>query len=98
GWVRDWSSDVCSSDLLQLLDVVGRARLQRLEPRTILACALGAEGAHGGEIPVLVECTHLRVAQNFQHDATPPPRPAPGCPAWARSEERRVGKEGESGW
>src|SRR3546814_15633964 len=65
--ISDWSSDVCSSDLLERCDAV-------------LSGYLGAAGT--GAV-VLDAVARVRAAN---------PR-APRSPGFARSEERRVGKE-----
>ena len=56
---------------LHLLDV-GHARLQRLEPRTVVAGALGAHRAHRRQEPVSLERLHLGVGQDLRHGVTPP--------------------------
>src|SRR5690606_40766599 len=81
---RDWSSDVCSSDLGQLRGVVlvGRPALRRVV------------GHRGRSLPSAERPPHLSTspAPGVLH-GTPFTRPASG----RRSEERRVGKESRSG-
>src|SRR3546814_19261288 len=87
--ISDWSSDVCSSDLQHHrsgvrdvhADLDHRGRNQHIDrPRS--------EGAHH---PVLVLGRHPPV-QELDLESGQRTR----CELWARSEERRVGKEGDS--
>src|SRR3712207_8305608 len=80
---RDWSSDVCSSDLEHRHDVVGER--VRVDARLDLAARLVA--AVDERVDVLVE---LRDLERELVDAL--------LPRSARSEERRVGKECRSRW
>src|SRR5207249_6452706 len=79
---RDWSSDVCSSDLgcpsspvLLFVSIIGTSRVQA-EPRPRMGRASRRPGK----------------AQSWQS----PSRPSTADTR--RSEERRVGEEGGSGW
>src|SRR5699024_11973956 len=81
---RDWSSDVCSSDLRR--HGLGEFVLELVEGRE-LSVEVGASLLHplrGG-----FESGNCLVRNGAQ---------APGAPVAARSEERRVGKEGRSRW
>src|SRR3546814_19229483 len=77
--ISDWSSDVCSSDLLP----------QQLLTRHSLAvlAADAAENPAAGELRVGATDPELRDPSRSS-GSTPAPNAAPG-----RSEERRVGKE-----
>src|SRR2546429_6723104 len=80
---RDWSSDVCSSDLLQvhLLPLLQHRALLVAEPLLLDARPVG----HGGEEAVVL--VRQARAQLFDVRVTR-----------VRSEERRVGKECRSRW
>src|SRR5207253_8163551 len=92
-WPRDWSSDVCSSDLddwyaetLQLIDeaeqLIGGAALRQDDADVV--------PAHDAEVAV------QRIDGMQEHG-----RGAGGCERrsdLARSEERRVGKEWDGWW
>src|SRR3546814_15218016 len=83
--ISDWSSDVCSSDLVAALLSQGAA------PGRIMELDDGAPGGYGwGELVTVAE-------RQLGHPirALAVPRPAQRLAA-ARSEERRVGKEGVS--
>src|SRR5207253_6828543 len=87
-WPRDWSSDVCSSDL-NLLGGTGTtasgtltlANNLTLNSGSIIELALGASGAHS---------TLARTGGTWIFDAT---QAFTFIDLGARSEERRVGKE-----
>src|SRR3546814_13471664 len=77
--ISDWSSDVCSSDLVELLDGDEKT-LRRIEK------ALRRAGAADGESrPKIFQALDLEFEQE------PAAQPEDASPA--RSEERRVGKE-----
>src|SRR5207253_7406626 len=89
-WPRDWSSDVCSSDLLHG-DVERRNRL-------VANDQLGSdrESASDGDALALPARELVRVfAHVFLPEADPREQ---GTDLVPRSEERRVGKEGRSWW
>src|SRR5437868_8924302 len=87
---RDWSSDVCSSDLAS-----GR-------PRPANRSAFSPTPPPRSLMPVSGSCSPPTAGTSC---ACPPRRSAPSCgstrppdrSACARSEERRVGKEGRAG-
>src|SRR5206468_4762087 len=83
---RDWSSDVCSSDLVVRADEKLRAGANAL----LLAAA----------VDVLASATEAHEARHALDDANPdgPPPPPALFEVMGRSEERRVGKECRSGW
>src|SRR5690606_40491306 len=83
---RDWSSDVCSSDLI----VLDQSRFGDLAVKVgQLIGALAREHATGG----------IAEAALVQHDgAELQQSDIAACVQDARSEERRVGKEGRSRW
>src|SRR5690606_41072022 len=83
---RDWSSDVCSSDLDAML-AYGREAAER-GLRVIIAGAGGAAHLPG----MLAAVTPLPVI-----GVPVPLRHLDGMDS-LRSEERRVGKEGRAGW
>src|SRR5690625_7168195 len=74
-WPRDWSSDVCSSDLPAAAEHATRASPHPGASILLLREVLD-ERAHQGPEPEALRGQHLQ----------------------ARSEERRVGKEGRSRW
>src|SRR5206468_6468573 len=76
---RDWSSDVCSSDLARM--PAGRVP----EYEDIIARLRGG--------PVLVNQTITLLERGLATGVTPPQITLRDVPAQARSEERRVGKE-----
>src|SRR5438045_9148527 len=78
--LSDWSSDVCSSDLLRLTQVLVRLLQSGVEPHLTR-----------GERQVLAQLT-----EKLAVGARKACRLAPGCDHDARSEERRVGKEGRA--
>src|SRR3546814_4968905 len=88
--ISDWSSDVCSSDLHDGIDIAG----------DILAEVGNGFGAHG--VPPCELCTLLRT--KIQGYPALSSRSSASfrisfssamvvCRSWSRSEERRVGKE-----
>src|SRR5207245_8267575 len=91
---RDWSSDVCSSDLLDVWEIVEQVRLLR-------DTLMRGERVHGvvfqgmGEPLANVE----RVVEAIQVMCDPSALAidARAMTVCTRSEERRVGKEGVSG-
>src|SRR5690606_40231742 len=86
---RDWSSDVCSSDLVAADSIHGDkpqpARLRALqrfksgEVRVLVATDVAARGLDISELPRVVNLDLPIVAEDYVHRI--------------RSEERRVGKE-----
>src|SRR5207253_3963875 len=83
-WPRDWSSDVCSSDLGELLEFHQREIGLDAGGVAIHHQADGAGRRHHGRLRVAIA---VRLAERE--------RAIPGAPG--RSEERRVGKEGRWG-
>src|SRR3546814_13939344 len=93
--ISDWSSDVCSSDLLQrhqggrrvpgALAVEGTRRARRQGE-----CGGAGAGGHR-PLPRWQGCDSA--AALGRHEPLQPRRPAPGGRRGGRSEERRVGKE-----
>src|SRR5690606_39657804 len=87
---RDWSSDVCSSDLLGL----GRTHAGLYATDESLAAALQAAGEVSGErtwrLPLEDSYRHAldSAVADISHQARDP----------HRSEERRVGKEWRARW
>src|SRR3712207_7419338 len=79
---RDWSSDVCSSDLGARLAALPRARPDDRQRAQVL---------HGA----LDRVAHPRAGLSQDEPAPPAHQRQPGLP---RSEERRVGKECRSRW
>src|SRR5207249_9776787 len=86
---RDWSSDVCSSDLISgspsLIEVTGGlvASTDLARDRALHAAAIEREGAARVEAAAGWDCQRAR---DFAAGNDP------------RSEERRVGKEGRHRW
>src|SRR5690606_39369857 len=80
---RDWSSDVCSSDLIAryvVSAIVERPKI--LEREEVRANVLG----------------HLQQARNLRHGVTRREHAEVDYRMLHRSEERSVGKEGRSRW
>src|SRR5207253_8365589 len=89
-WPRDWSSDVCSSDLLRLTQLVEEllllARADASVDTPLLASEVEAvpeESAHR-EPPVELDHAVLQMVRQLRRRLS-------------RSEERRVGKEWRAG-
>src|SRR5690606_40546372 len=83
---RDWSSDVCSSDLT---------------PETLRGSAGELQRAHAAADPSFLELmreaiANIREYQSHIRHASPPPLRRGG--RVLRSEERRVGKERRAAW
>src|SRR3546814_3134875 len=76
--ISDWSSDVCSSDLADLADLI---ELLRPEQRTMLIATLG-EDFDAATLPELNEAVRDQVLETM-----------PSEQVAERSEERRVGRE-----
>src|SRR5206468_7293777 len=85
---RDWSSDVCSSDL-QLKNRIGRGHI----PRVAIAAEVHRQDLVLAHIDAVGELRH-RLAADDLHDGLATGRAA----AVTRSEERRVGKECRFRW
>src|SRR5207253_6441552 len=94
-WPRDWSSDVCSSDLLTGLHfrLSGQSILAHIfpqnlqngkDPLTFQGLAPSGEHAFGYDIP------NLMIDHAMRNPHVPP--------GFWRSEERRVGKEWRRWW
>src|SRR5207253_4035285 len=89
-WPRDWSSDVCSSDL----DVPRKAARKQAMAMiatmmgTIVLARVAGDGDFSDEI--------LGAGRETALARATPTKPAAGKSA-PRSEERRVGKEGRAG-
>src|SRR5437016_14525489 len=88
--VSDWSSDVCSSDLL-----IPKLRI-RLADFPYLHCSNMPEAVHLGDL------LRIWVRPGARFTPSPPdfqgPARAHRTPPEPRSEERRVGKECRSRW
>src|SRR5207253_7147801 len=87
-WPRDWSSDVCSSDLLECPLHV-RERLAQRERQ--LLCARRRHHAFGGANEQLILHQGSQAVERMAQCRLAHPEPFPRT---RRSEERRVGKEG----
>src|SRR5205814_7451892 len=75
--LSDWSSDVCSSDLLRALkEHVAKTNFTSAENLVLATCSFSARKAMIGE-----------------PGSPPAYSPGPAKPSMKRSEERRVGKE-----
>src|SRR5207253_4588047 len=97
-WPRDWSSDVCSSDLRAVFKTGVRPNGVAIGPQGAFAIAacIGDE-THDATLHVLTLHGHRQYSLHL-----------PGRPRWCvtdaaakRSEERRVGgegREGRGGW
>src|SRR5207253_8113408 len=86
-WPRDWSSDVCSSDLFctYAAGLLWFAVRERDWSRSRIGVAAGAIAS------VLVLVAAIRLRDDFEGGAAT-------ALYFARSEERRVGKEWRCGW
>src|SRR5207249_5415830 len=88
---RDWSSDVCSSDLDLAIGLATGA------PRRAVLKAFGAgvfgtlAGTMLGPLAAHADCSN-------QGQSCAATKCCTGLSCMQRSEERRVGKEGRSGW
>src|SRR5207253_7302001 len=91
-WPRDWSSDVCSSDLFK--NAIGFVLCLRLVGVNVCA-HLAVHGLYG-RTPQEPVAERDPVAAQIHESPTPAAIhvPEPG----GRSEERRVGKEGRWRW
>src|SRR5207253_5190339 len=92
-WPRDWSSDVCSSDLIpgqenELQFIASRPGIYRGQ------CAefCGWQHAHMGLVVVALPIPMFQAWLSSQNQ----PATEPDDPVRKRSEERRVGKEGRA--
>src|SRR5207253_3952300 len=86
-WPRDWSSDVCSSDLREILiDTLAELINGGVVPRIPSQGSVGASGD-------LAPLAHLALVLVGEGEATYEGELLPG-----RSEERRVGKECRARW
>src|SRR5690606_39647364 len=85
---RDWSSDVCSSDLKTQVEVRYRNRYGRERRYTT---------AFEGAIP-FVKRRHSEAESDSSRERFEGYMREVPCPSCERSEERRVGKEWRSGW
>src|SRR5207253_4710870 len=87
-WPRDWSSDVCSSDLGRYFDVL--AEYAKVAPDDILiritVANRGAEAARLHLLPTLWFRNTWSWGSAYEESR------------WPRSEERRVGKECRCRW
>src|SRR5690606_39804204 len=84
---RDWSSDVCSSDLGALIALWQRVVKRGLDLFVLTTCFVAAEvGQHMHLDPLLLMLAAGLFIENVLHTGR----------ALRRSEERRVGKEGRS--
>src|SRR5207249_8952596 len=82
---RDWSSDVCSSDLVA---------------RTIRSLQLSQDGPTTGDLRACAEAAEAAITElggAQPGDKTMIDALHPAVEAFRRSEERRVGKEGREG-
>src|SRR5207253_8217133 len=96
-WPRDWSSDVCSSDLPPPRTAARQAEIaiQRSEARRLgvtTGCAIGEGCGAGAGAGGATGCGGS-VAAGGLTKAT-----GSGAVGGPRSEERRVGKEWTGGW
>src|SRR5207248_6501482 len=89
----DWSSDVCSSDLLQLARSCPESHAGGPGHHDLQAPGVGHHGLAAVDRP--------RVGWRLAPRQRPGPDHLLELEAWLtrpRSEERRVGKEGKAGW
>src|SRR5699024_11581496 len=88
---RDWSSDVCSSDLFA--KPCGPVRRNGTAQKDLLPGEAGAD--HPGRIAERPSTKRAPGrSRGLAVSLVTPPQPKPSLPQWlSRSEERRVGKE-----
>src|SRR5207253_4132636 len=83
-WPRDWSSDVCSSDLNRFLDEFVALLTRDASKEELLSCAKVMLDSFAEEDTEEREQADTYVGEVMR---------AIGLDDWTRSEERRVGKE-----
>src|SRR5206468_5579204 len=93
---RDWSSDVCSSDLAPVIASHSSLRAVCDIPRNMTDDMLRALAQRGGVVSINFNTAYLdrKAAALFANLREPRDREI--AEMLARSEERRVGKEGRS--
>src|SRR5207253_7977475 len=87
-WPRDWSSDVCSSDLLR---EINETALLSANDEQVLATAIGQGDTRARDRMVRA---NLRLVVNIARGYTGKGLSLQDLIEEGRSEERRVGKEG----
>src|SRR5690606_40198602 len=85
---RDWSSDVCSSDLLEMAGMLDGA-----QPFKAGADRVDGVGGLGGEEDDMTDQGAAPIAPDLSACSTRPSTPSQLLIAAIRSEERRVGRE-----
>src|SRR5207253_7553271 len=90
-WPRDWSSDVCSSDLPQGCDVTSFKAPSTEELAHDYLWRVHRAAPYLGNIGIFNRSHYEDVLIVRVHDLVPQQ-------VWQRSEERRVGKECRSRW
>src|SRR5439155_19192862 len=93
-WPRDWSSDVCSSDLTRLARVLS---FTLGFPIHVLALSLNAK-TRANRVEVAAPASECDIATRIRADVDSQKLEARRFSAPVRSEERRVGKECRSRW
>src|SRR5690606_40408430 len=92
---RDWSSDVCSSDLVLEADLLLAVDLPDVDAQDELESCLVRENVIEGSVETVVVVRRLAVVQlGVQVDVTGVGEDDDRVFGGVRSEERRVGKEG----
>src|SRR5207253_8155923 len=91
-WPRDWSSDVCSSDLVKFRLGIDYETLSKDHPRLVYASISG----FGQSGPLATRPGFDQIAQGMGGLMSVTGLPGDG-PVRVRSEERRVGKGGRGG-
>src|SRR5690606_40904116 len=92
---RDWSSDVCSSDLLNVGVAFYRSGMLEDAAREFEeALAIDPRQARANFMMGLIAFRRGRLEEALEHFGSMPPGYAESYAVHRRSEERRVGKEG----
>src|SRR2546429_931354 len=87
---RDWSSDVCSSDLV-------RISFLKLDDKILPDMGVKLHSSKGKSLPRRAK-RKRRARRPLPSSPRAPCAPIPALPLCTRSEERRVGKECRSRW
>src|SRR5690606_40617216 len=94
---RDWSSDVCSSDLSAVLHAGGKPMLVDLEPERPWMQRAELHARLDGGVAAVVAVNFLGIPERLQELAVAAEAAGALLIEDSRSEERRVGKERRTG-
>src|SRR3546814_11641738 len=90
--ISDWSSDVCSSDLMAVWAVQNAPRMN-IDPERV---AIGGDSAGGNLAAVVCQLLRDRGGPTPAHQLLVYPVTDAACDTMSRTEERRVGNGGVS--